>query len=95
MSRGAVEQEVASFNRHFDRLSVDQKLCYRWMEPDELTAFRQLPAEEQHARLETAKSSVDGYMRCRRCGAAYTQMRPANDGDCPNGCTINPILQEG
>lgn len=37
------------------------------------------------------KSHIDDYKRCR-CGNIYTNFRDAVAGDCPDGCTINPIL---
>ena len=49
--------------------------------------------------LEVQKSfggeaSISTYERCFRCGGSYLNMRPAIEGDCPNGCTIQPIISE-
>lgn len=29
--------------------------------------------------------------QCFNCGKSYKNMRPAKDGDCPDGCTIQEI----
>ena len=40
------------------------------------------------------RASMECYVKCSRCGGPYTNFRPAEDGDCPDGCTIGPILVE-
>ena len=45
---------------------------------------------------ETQKSyggpaTMDDYTFCFFCGNTYKNFRPAKAGDCPNGCTIQPI----
>jgi DNA-directed RNA polymerase subunit RPC12/RpoP len=92
-SRSVIEEEVASFNAAFDRFDVDAKLCYWYLPEGEREDFRLKPMIEQHAFLERAKSSVDRYVRCFRCGAPYTEMRPAFDEDCPAGSTVQPIMR--
>ncbi len=37
-------------------------------------------------------ASLESYRRCRHCGAPHTDMRPAEDGDAPDGVTIQPIM---
>jgi len=34
----------------------------------------------------------DGYYKCFFCGGDYTNFRDFKAGDCPEGCTIQPIL---
>lgn len=38
------------------------------------------------------RSSIDSYERCIACGNPYTNFRPSQPGDCPDGCTINPVI---
>ena len=40
------------------------------------------------------KSSITQYERCERCGGSYLNFRVALSGDCPDGCTIGPIIVE-
>ena len=40
-------------------------------------------------------SSITAYERCFRCGGPHTDMREFTAGDCPDGCTIGPIIVEG
>ena len=37
-------------------------------------------------------SSIDRYRKCFRCGVSHKLMVPAEDKDCPNGSTIQPVL---
>ncbi len=38
---------------------------------------------------------ISEYERCNRCGGPHTDMREFTAGDCPDGCTIGPIIVEG
>ena len=38
------------------------------------------------------ESSIKNYEYCFRCGGLHTNMRVTKDGDCPGGCTIQPII---
>lgn len=40
------------------------------------------------------RSSITTYERCNQCGTHYSSMRPFRNGDCPDGCTIGPIIQD-
>jgi len=40
-------------------------------------------------------SSIANYERCARCGGSHTDMHDAERGDCPDGCTLQPIIVEG
>lgn len=40
-------------------------------------------------------SSVAHYECCHRCGNGYEDFRDAKPGDCPDGCTLSPIIVEG
>jgi hypothetical protein len=37
------------------------------------------------------KSNIKDYERCG-CGNSYKEFRDSKKGDCPDGCTIGPIL---
>lgn len=37
-------------------------------------------------------STIKNYVKCISCGGTFKNFRPAIAGDCPDGCTINPIL---
>ena len=39
-------------------------------------------------------SSIEQYEHCNGCGGPYTYMREFTAGDCPDGCTIGPIIVE-
>lgn len=40
------------------------------------------------------KTSITHYEHCFFCGTEYTNFRPFKDGDCPDGCTLQPIIQD-
>lgn len=40
-------------------------------------------------------AGISEYERCFRCGGPHTDMREFTAGDCPDGCTIGPIIVEG
>lgn len=39
-------------------------------------------------------SSISAYEHCSHCGGPHTDMREFTAGDCPDGCTIGPIIVE-
>ena len=50
---------------------------------------------QQHANYGGKKSSIQDYSRCFACGNDdLSAFRPSVDGDCPIGCTTQPIIQE-
>lgn len=40
------------------------------------------------------RSTIVSYERCTQCGNWCTNFRDAVDGDCPDGCTLSPIIVE-
>ena len=54
--------------------------------------FNESPPETQ--RLYAGPSSVAHYECCIRCGNEYTKFHDSKEGDCPDGCTLNPIIVE-
>jgi len=39
-------------------------------------------------------SSITQYEHCIRCDNSFANFRDALPGDCPDGCTLNPIIVE-
>lgn len=52
-----------------------------------------LPPESQELYYNNKPASIDEYLACMRCGAEWSKFRRFEDGDCPDGCTIGPIVQ--
>ena len=52
-----------------------------------------LSKKEQKDYYGGKKSTIDFYERCMLCGGSYTNFRNAVKGDCPDGVTINPIIE--
>lgn len=51
----------------------------------------------EHQRLESyggRPSSIKKYEQCMSCGGPYTDFVTSSKDDCPNGCTINPIIRK-
>lgn len=51
------------------------------------------PAETQ-AMYGNRRSCIEGYEFCFRCGGPHKNFRDAKPGDCPDGCTLQPIIVE-
>lgn len=49
---------------------------------------------ETKAAFGNRHSSMKSYEHCMLCGAPHTEFRDSKPGDCPEGCTLNPILFE-
>ena len=56
--------------------------------------FNSLTKQEQELYYGGKCSTIDGYMKCTRCGSSYKNFRDYQSGDCPNGITINPIMDK-
>ena len=55
--------------------------------------YNTLTVEKQQMYYNGKPSSVYQYFKCMSCGNDYKNFRPFREGDCPDGVTINPILQ--
>jgi hypothetical protein len=55
--------------------------------------FYSLSKEEQNDYYGGNASSVAHYEQCH-CGNSYKNFRDSEPGDCPNGCTIGPIIRK-
>jgi hypothetical protein len=40
-------------------------------------------------------ASIESYEQCFNCGGSHENFREAKDGDCPEGCTMQPIIEGG
>jgi hypothetical protein len=50
------------------------------------------PPAVQHCY--SGPSSIAHYECCTRCGNEHENFRDSVEGDCPDGCTISPIIVE-
>lgn len=39
-------------------------------------------------------ATVDEYEKCKECGGSYKEFQDYREGDCPEGCTLNPIMSK-
>lgn len=53
-------------------------------------------AAEQNVKdmFGNTHARIDDYEKCFHCGGTYTDMRKARPGDCPDGCTLQPVITE-
>ena len=40
------------------------------------------------------RAGIEAYERCFHCGGPHTDFRDAKEGDCPVGCTLQPVITE-
>jgi hypothetical protein len=56
--------------------------------------FSTLSKETQEEFYGGTGSSIKQYERCMLCSGSHTNFREGLPGDCPEGCTLNPIIVE-
>lgn len=54
--------------------------------------FDSLSKEKQESYYNGNKSSIESYEKCFRCNTSHEQAVDAQDGDCPMGSTIQPMI---
>ena len=54
--------------------------------------FDSLPADVQEKDYGGRRSDILDYTKCKHCGGSYRNFRDFEEGDCPAGVTIGPIL---
>ena len=59
------------------------------------TYFATLSAEKQQRYYGGKGASMAEYEHCFRCRNTYADFRESVPKDCPDGCTIQPILYDG
>lgn len=58
------------------------------------TYFASLTLKQQKEYYGGKGASMATYLSCFLCGNKYTGFRKYKEGDCPDGCTIQPILNK-
>lgn len=56
--------------------------------------FTGLSKQKQDDYYGGQLTRITSYERCFNCGGDWKRFRDAVPGDCPDGCTIQPILME-
>ncbi len=54
--------------------------------------YDELTAAEKERYYGSNPASMASYEKCSRCGNTYKDFRESKEDDCPNGCTIGPII---
>lgn len=54
--------------------------------------FNKLLKQDQDDYYGGKTSRVANYEQCW-CGNSYKDFRPSKPGDCPDGCTLSPIIR--
>jgi hypothetical protein len=54
--------------------------------------YKTLSLKEQVNFYGGSPSSITQYLMCHACGAFCTNMREYQEGDCPDGVTLSPIV---
>lgn len=56
--------------------------------------YAKLTPKEQQDWYSGRNSSIVNYEKCFCCGGSWKNFRDEVEGDCPIGCTIQPIIHE-
>jgi ribosomal protein L37E len=56
--------------------------------------YDSLDKEKQNDYYGGKCASIKSYEHCMRCGNVYKDFREYKNGDCPDGCTIGPIIMK-
>lgn len=59
-----------------------------------LEYFNGLSKETQESLYGGKQNVIQDYETCEFCGGPHTNFREYKHGDCPDGCTIGPIIYE-
>lgn len=54
--------------------------------------YDSLPTEHQRSHYGGIKSYIEDYEKCSICEGSHRNFRTAVEGDCPDGCTLSPII---
>lgn len=54
--------------------------------------FESLTKKEQKELYGGKGASLSFYERCIGCGGSYKNFRTFKKDDCPDGCTLNPVI---
>lgn len=56
--------------------------------------FATLSEKQRHDYYGGKSSTISDYEHCVACGNPFSNFRAFRPGDCPNGCTLSPIIIE-
>jgi hypothetical protein len=56
--------------------------------------FESLTEEQQDSNYGGLQSTLEDYEHCCRCGNHYKNFRESRPNDCPDGCTLSPIIDK-
>ena len=56
--------------------------------------FDSLSEKEQDQFYGGKRSNIMNYEHCGVCNGSYKNFREFKVGDCPDGCTLNPIIRK-
>ena len=60
---------------------------------DQFNAYYEaLSPEKREEYYGNKPASIATYERCFFCGQTDGDFRPYQDGDCPTGCTVQPVI---
>lgn len=80
ITREEAEQNVKTFCDYYDNADLETKKFFNSLNTSIIP--------DKYDRNELFRT----YTVCMSCGNSYTNFRPSKAGDCPMGCTLNPIL---
>jgi hypothetical protein len=63
-------------------------------EVERFNAFFDASDAETREAYGNRHSTIKAYEHCMLCRGPWTNFRDAVEGDCPIGCTLNPIIVE-
>lgn len=85
VTRASAECGVRGFNEAYDRMPFDYKESY--------LPFKEQRKPHEERDYNLGYSKIESYEHCQSCNGNYKNFRDAKAGDCPDGCTIGPILR--
>ena len=81
VSKKYMDQQAKEFAEYFNSSNLETKKLF-WNEKYRGPIPDKYPID-QH---------IKSYFHCARCGESYKNFRESKENDCPDGCTIGPIL---
>ena len=54
--------------------------------------FNSLSIQDRENYYKNRPTRIEDYESCHRCGGTYRNFSKSKPGDCPDGCTIGPII---
>ena len=82
ISREHAKKQTKDFADFWNNAPIPTKLCY----------FRYGAKASELPEKYDEVEHFGQYLNCFRCGESYKNFRESKSSDCPNGVTIQPIL---